>query len=44
MENFKECFIDDCCSYHKEDCKLHYDGDKKQAMLANKFEWLRAFI
>ncbi len=44
MKNFKECFIDDCCSYHKEDCKLHYDGDKKQAMLANKFEWLRAFI
>lgn len=44
IENFKECFIDDCCSYHKEDCKLHYDGDKKQAMLANKFEWLRAII
>ncbi len=44
MKNFIECFILDCCTYSKEDCKLYYIGDKKQAMLANKFELYRIFI
>ncbi len=44
MKNFIECFILNCCSYSKEDCKLYYTGDKKQAMLANKFEQYRIFI
>lgn len=44
MKNFKECFINDCCDFEKEDCKLNYEGSKKEAMLANKFEGLRKFI
>lgn len=44
MENFRECFINDCCDFGREDCKLKYDGNKKEAMLANKFEGLRKFI
>lgn len=45
MENFKECFIQDCCAYGKnEDCKLYYDKDKKIAMLSNKFEFLQVFL
>lgn len=44
MKNFMECFINDCCDFGKEDCKLNYDGSKKEAMLANKFEGLRKFI
>lgn len=44
MKNFKECFIDDCCAYNTPDCKLYYEGDKKKAMLANKFEVYRKFI
>ena len=37
MKHFEECFIKDCCSFNKNDCKLKYDGDKRQAMLSNKF-------
>ncbi len=44
MKNFRECFINDCCDFGKEDCKLNYNGSKKEAMLANKFEGLRKFI
>lgn len=44
IEYFKQCFIDDCCGFNSESCKLQYDGDKKKAMLANKFEGYRIFI
>lgn len=43
-EYFKECFIDDCCVFNKDDCSLFYDKDKKTGMLANKFERYRKFI
>ena len=42
--HFKMCFIDDCCYFDKPGCKLKFDGDKKEAMLANKFEQYRIFI
>lgn len=44
MENFKECFIDNCCAYRLKNCKLRYNGDKKKAMLSNKFEFLREYM
>lgn len=44
MEYFKECFIDDCCSFEMESCKLQFEGNKKLAMLSNKFECYRIFI
>lgn len=44
IEYFKQCFIDDCCGFSSDSCKLHYDGSKKEAMLANKFEEYRIFI
>lgn len=44
MKNFKECFIDNCCAYGILKCKLYCEGDKKKAMLANKFEIYRKFI
>lgn len=44
MEKFKECFLEDCCSIQKDDCFMYYDGDKKKAMLANKFEIYRELI
>lgn len=44
MKNFKECFMNDCCAYNKDECKLYFDGDKKKAMLANKFEIYRKFV
>ncbi len=40
---FEECFINNCCNYNN-DCKMYYDGDKKRAMLSNKFEGYRVFI
>lgn len=44
MKNFKECFIDDCCKFNTPSCQLFYNGDKKKAMLANKFEIYRKFM
>lgn len=43
MDNFKECFILDCCTYNKNDCPLFYNNDKIDGMLCNKFEFLRQF-
>lgn len=44
MKNFKECFIDNCCVYELGGCKLFYSGNKKDAMLNNKFEFLQIFM
>lgn len=44
MKNFTECFIKDCCDFNLNECKLYYDGDKKKAMLSNKFEFLRQYL
>lgn len=41
---FEECFIKNCCSYNRKECMMHYTGDKKKAMLANKFKEYRVFI
>lgn len=43
MTNFKECFIDDCCSFNNAECKLRFSGNKRKAMLANKFKGYRVF-
>lgn len=43
MPNFKECFIDDCCSFNNAGCKLRFSGNKRKAMLANKFKGYRVF-
>lgn len=44
MDNFGKCFIHDCCDDNKENCFMYFDGDKKRAMLANKFEIYRELI
>lgn len=44
MKNFKECFIDDCCAFDRDDCRLRLDGNKLEAMLSNKFAPYRIFI
>lgn len=44
MQNFKECFMDDCCAYNcSNSCKLYTDQCKKKQLLCNKFECLRVF-
>lgn len=44
MKNFEQCFINDCCEFNSEDCKLYFEGDKKKAMLSNKFEFLQGLL
>lgn len=43
MQNFKECFLDDCCHYNEANCKLYVSTNKKKLMLCNKFACLRVF-
>lgn len=43
MENFKECFLENCCSYNLTNCKLYNSAEKKKLLLCNKFECLRQF-
>lgn len=44
MKNFKQCFIDKCCAYNNNECKLYYNGDKRRALLSNKFEACQIFL
>lgn len=44
MKNFEQCFINDCCEFNRDNCKLYFDGDKKKAMLSNKFEFLQGIL
>lgn len=44
MKNFEQCFINECCEFNSEDCKLYFEGDKKKAMLSNKFEFLQGLL
>ena len=43
MENFENCFINNCCIYDLDNCKLFNSAEKKKLMLCNKFECLRSF-
>lgn len=43
MKNFKKCFLENCCSYGLNDCKLYTGREKKFLLLCNKFESLRQF-
>lgn len=44
MKNFEQCFINDCCEFNSKDCKLYFNGDKRKAMLSNKFEFLQELL
>lgn len=43
MKNFENCFINNCCFYELDNCKLFTSAEKKELLLCNKFECLRAF-
>lgn len=44
MKNFKQCFVDNCCSFNKYDCVLYTNQDKRCMMVSNKFENLKIFL
>jgi hypothetical protein len=43
MNNFKECFIDNCCKYNMQ-CDLYLSDNKMKNMLSNKYSELQKFI